>query len=204
MAVLRRHQPVWIGNTLNATCPLQAGGQEYPFFREAAAQTFKAGDILRLDSAGEVAIATVNGSNQLNSRIAGIAKSAASGIAGQSVHFHAIRPDDLFAMGVFHSNPTLAVTNLNQLGTVRAVIRATVAGNGTDIWSVDIENSVAGANADLARVKIVGFLLKNMFDSGALENPKIGDTYGIVVVKFLDVAADVDGNPALANILQLA
>ena len=203
MATIRRGQPIWIGNTRNTACPRMAGGPEAPHFREAAAQTFKAGDVLYLDASGNIAIATVNGSNQSNSRLAGLAHEAASGVTSDQIYFQAIGPDDLYAMGVFHATPALAITAQDQLGTLRALVKTTVSGNGTNIWCVDIENAVTGASANLARVKIVDFLYKNMFDAGSLDRVAIGDIYGIVVVKFIMSAGDTDGDPSLHNILQL-
>src|SRR5437667_11284189 len=106
-------------------------------------------------------------------------------------------------MNVMHGTAASAVTNQNQLGTLRGLRQDTVSGNGTLIWSVDIENAVTGATADLARVKIVGFPLKNPFDAGNLVRPAIGDVYGLVIVQFVMNVLEPDGNPLLGNLLQL-
>lgn len=202
MATLTRAQPFWFGNNLNATCPLMAGGPEYPHFKETAGQTFRIGDLIYLDTNGTLAVCTLTGS-VLNSKIAGIATKAASGVTGDQVYFHAIRPDDIWCMNVMHGTPASAITAQTQLGSVFGVRKDTVSGNGTLIWSVDIENAVTGATADLARVKVVGFPLKNPFDAGSLTRPAIGDVYGLVLVQFIMNACDTDGNPSLDNILQL-
>jgi hypothetical protein len=201
MATLTRHNPVWFGNTLNATCPLLAGGPEYPHFKETASQVFKKGDLIYLDTNGTIALATINGSNQSDGFLCGVAKKNATGTTGAEIHFHVIRPDDLWVMNVMHGTAALAVTAQTQLGTVRGVRRDTVS--SVLAWGVDVENAVEGATDSLARVQIVGFPLKNPFDAGSLTRPAIGDVYGLVIVKFLPFSAASDSVP-FQRILQLA
>jgi len=191
-----------MGDVFNSAHPLMAGGPEYPYFKETAGQTFKAGDLLYLDTNGTVAICTLTG-QQLNSKIVGQATKDASGVTGTQVYFRVIRPDGIWCMNVMHATAASAVTALTQLGALFGLRKDTVTGNGTNIWSVDIENAVTGATADLARVKVVGFPLKNPFDAGTLTRPAIGDIYGLVLVQFIMNASDTDGNPSLMNILQM-
>lgn len=203
MATLRRAQPFWFGNTLNATCPLMVGGPEYPHFKETASQTWTKGDLIYLDSNGTLAVCTTS-SSIMTSAVAGQALKAATGVTGTEVYFHAIRPDDLWVMNVMHDTPASAVTAQTQLGVVYGLRQDTVSGNGTLIWSVDIQNTtVESTTVANARVQVVGFPLKNPFDAGNLDRPAIGDIYGLVIVKFIPISIATDGDPKV-RVMQLA
>ena len=202
MATLSRQNPIWFGSTLSNDCPQFVGGPEYTHFKETASQTYVKGDLLYLDSNGTIAICTTS-SSQLTSKIAGRAEAAATGVTGTNVHMQIIKPTDIWCCNVMHATAASAITAQTQLGAVFAMRADTVSGNGTLVWSVDIENAVTGANAHKARVKVVGFPLKNPFDAGSLTRPAIGDIYGLVLVQFIMNAADTDGNESLTNILQL-
>lgn len=198
MATQTLGQPFWVGNTLNDTSPLHRGDPARSPFVEAATQSFKQGDLIYLAAAtGKLAICTVNGSNVLDSAIAGIATKNAVGTLDTKVHFHVIRPDDLFAMNVYHATPASAITALTQLGLVYGIIRI------SNKWHIDIENTVEGGSDSLARVKIVDFLEKNPYDGGNFSRVAIGDIYGIAVVQFLPFSIGNDGAP-FQRILQLA
>ena len=205
MATLRRAQPFWFGNTLNATCPLMVGGPEYPHFKETAgaANRWLKGDLLYLDSNGTIELCTTS-SSIMTSPVAGQALKAATGTTGEQVYFHAIRPDDLWVMNVMHATPASATTAQTQLGVVYGLRQDTVSGNGTGIWSVDIENTtVESTTVANARVQVVGFPLKNPFDAGNLDRPAIGDIYGLVIVKFIPFSIGTDGAP-IVRVMQLA
>lgn len=202
MATLSRANPIYFGSILSQDCAQFVGGLEYPHFKETASQVYVKGDLLYLDSNGTIALCTLTG-QVLNSRIAGHAETAATGVTGTNVFMQVIKPTDIWCMNVMHATPASAITAQTQLGSLFGLRRDTVSGNGTLLWGVDIENAVTGATADLARVKVVGFPLKNPFDAGSLTRPAIGDIYGLVLVQFIMNAADTDGNPSLGNILQL-
>lgn len=178
------------------------GGPEYPHFKETASQSYKAGDLVYLDTNGTVAICTLS-TDRLNSKVLGIAVKNATGTTGNEVYIQVIRPTDIFCMGVHHGTEASAVTAQTQLGSIFGVDKQTVSGNGTAIWCVNIEDAVTGASSDLARVKCVNFPLKNWFDAGSLTRPAIGDIYGLMLVQFIMNSCDTDGNPSLTNILQL-
>ena len=203
MATLSRSNPIYFGSVLPQDCPQFVGGPEYTHFKETAAQTYVKGDLLFLDANGTIAICTTS-SSQMTSKIAGRAEAAATGVTGTNVFMQVIKPTDIWCCNVMHATPASAVTAQTQLGSLFAMRADTVAGNGTLVWSVDIENSITGANSNKVRVKVVGFPLKNPFDAGSLTRPVIGDVYGLVLVQFVVSASNTDGNPTLSNILQLA
>ena len=200
MATLTRHQPYYFGNTLNCP-PVFVGGEEYPHFKETASQTYNAGDLVYLDSNGTVAICTVS-TDRLNSKILGIAVKDATGVTGDDVYIRVIRPSDIFVMQVHHGTEASAVTAQTQLGAIFGVDKQTVTGNGTGIWCVNIEDAVTEADADLARVRCIGFPLRNPFDAGAITRPAIGDVYGLMLVQFLMSNGPTDGADSVHNILQ--
>lgn len=179
------------------------GGEEYPHFKETASQSYNIGDLVYLDSNGTVAICTVS-TDRLNSKILGLAVKEATGTTGDDVLIQVIRPGDYFIMGVHHGTEASAVTAQTQLGAVFGVDKQTVTGNGTSIWCVNIEDAVTEADADLARVRCVGFPLKNPFDAGSLTRPAIGDVYGLMIVQFLMSNGPTDGADSVHNILQWA
>jgi hypothetical protein len=200
MATCLRYQPKWVGSTLNATCPWKRGGPEDPGIVEAASQSYGVDDMLFLSS-GKLTICTVNGSNQSDSAILGFADEAATGVTDTQRRVHVIRPDDIWAMNVFHATPASAVLTQAMIGTVRGIVKTTVSGNGTNIWSVDIENSVEGAADALARVKIVGYELRSLvLDANSVATPGVAVTLGTdlyirAYVRFLEMSHASDGNP---------
>ena len=200
MATLKRHNPFYFGNSMNAS-PIFVGGEEYPHFKETASQAYIAGGLVYLDTNGTVATCTLS-TDRLNSQILGTAVKAATGTTGDDVYIRVILPSDIYCMQVHHGTEASAVTAQTQLGAIFGVDRQTVTGNGTSLWCVNIEDAVTGADANLQRVRCVGFPLKNPFDAGGLTRPAIGDVYGLMLVQFLPSAADTDGNPSLTNILQ--
>lgn len=167
------------------------GGPEFPHFTEAASQTFGIGDFI-YQTSGTMAICTINGSNQMDSAVAGQAKKAASGVTGASLHFYAIRPEDEFFMNVYHATPASAITAKSLLGTIKGIVK--ISGK----WHVDIENAAEGAAAALGRVIITDFPTKNL---DGVKNT-IGDTYGLVVCQFIQRSIATDGDPN-QKVLQL-
>lgn len=197
MATQTLGQPFWVGSTLNGeTAPLHRGDPARSPFVEGTTQIFKTGDLIFLSS-GKLVLCTLTGA-VLTSAIAGIAKKNAVGVTGTKCHFQVIRPDDLFAMNVYHSTQALAVTVDTQLGGVFGIIRV-----GTK-WHIDIETAVEGAADSNGRVKIVDFLEHNPYDGGNFTRVAVGDIYGIAVVKFLEFSVSTDFVPPLQRILQLA
>lgn len=155
------------------------------------------GDLIYLDSNGTLAVCGVT-STKLNTAIAGQACEAATGVTGTAVKFRAIRPDDIYAMNVFHATAASAITAQTQMGSVFGIIKPTASGSK---WQVDIENTTTedGTTA-LAKVMVVGFPSINPADGVA---NTIGDIYGLVLVRFLPFTIATDGAPFTRN-LQLA
>jgi hypothetical protein len=192
MATMTRMQPYYVGSTIHQS-PKFVGGGEGPEFIEVASSTWGVGDLLYLDSNGKLAICTTS-SSKLNSAIAGQATKAATGTTSAAVHFRAIRPDDLFVMNVYHGTAASAVTNQNQVGVTYGIIL------NSSKWHVDIENTtIEDGTTALGKVQIVGFPTYSP-DSVRCT---IGDTYGLVLVKFLPFTIATDGSPFTRN-LQLA
>ena len=200
MATLNRHNPFFFGNSLNQS-PIFVGGEEYPHSKETASQSYIAGGLVYLDSNGTVATCTLS-TDRLNSKILGTAVKAATGVTGDDVLIRVIRPSDIYVMQVHHGTAASAVTAQTQLGAIFGVDRQTVSGNGTSIWCVNIEDAVTGSDADLARVRCVGFPLKNPFDAGNLTRPAIGDVYGLMLVQFITSNSHTDGTDSAHNLLQ--
>lgn len=201
MATLAFINPKLVNHAVYGSEPEQRGGLMENYIKEAASQTYVVNDLVYLvDGAGTLAICTV-ASTRLDSKIAGLAKRAATGVTSTAAEVHAIRADDEFLMNVYHSTAALAITALTQFGVQYGIIKPSASGK----WHVDIENTtdIEDATHSLARVEVVGFETQYGIDStGQAISPAIGDTYGLVRVKFLKRSAASDGSPAI-NILQL-
>jgi len=187
MATITRRQPVRVGSTSNRTNPRMMGGQEQPWIVEDASQTWVKGDLLYANATdGKIVICT-NSSDKLNSQVGGIAIKAASGVENTSVRFHAITPDDIIEMNVYHGTVGSAITARNQLGQCYGI--KLISGK----WVVDLESDPEGASTALAYVKVIGFSDKDT----------LGDTYGRVHVVFLPFTHEDDGG-GLVRVLQFA
>lgn len=215
MATMAFIQPRLINSNITGSTPLTRGGlNDFPgaslallqslagassYFKETASQSWTAGDLIYLDANGTLALATST------TAIAGQALGAASGVTARPVQFHVIRPDDVYVMNVYHGTAASAVTVLTQLannsGAGWALTR--VAGSSSR-WCVDIENTtVEDGSTALARVMIIGFHPKGVNTSGVEVDTAIGDTYGLVRVKFVPFSIASDGTPQ-TKVLQLA
>jgi hypothetical protein len=192
MATMTRIQPSFWGSGIHAPSNF-VGGPEANWFKETASQTYGIGDLLYLDSNGTVAICT-NSSNKLNSAIAGIATKAATGTTGTAVHMKVIQPTDIYCMNVYHGTAASAITAQTQLGVSYGIIL------NSSKWAVDIENTtIEDGTTALGKVTVVGFPVYS--PDGV--RCAIGDTYGLVLVKFLPFTIATDGSPFTRN-LQLA
>lgn len=87
-------------------------------YQEAASQSFKAGQLLLVNSSGQVAIFAADGSNfdSTGDRIIGVAQDDATGTQGSTIRVRVLRNSDLVRMPVFHGTPASALTNANQIG----------------------------------------------------------------------------------------
>jgi hypothetical protein len=89
------------------------GIDRYMEGREAASQTFKAGDPLLIDSSGNVAIAAASGSNITNAvKLAGVAMEDATGTTNNKIRVGIIGPRTRWKIPVSHATPASAVTAL--------------------------------------------------------------------------------------------
>lgn len=191
MATQTLISPYYVGSSLNSACPLFAGGDGQDYIKEVASSAWVAGDLLYIDTNGLLAECT-DSSGVMTSAVDAIAITAATGTTGERHFCRAIRPDDIFAMNVYHATIGSAVTNQNQL-TDRFGLFTSAAG----LWHVDIENTtVEDGSTASARVRVIGFPETNPVTGAA---NAIGDTYGVVYVKFLPVSIAADGTPIVHN-----
>lgn len=176
---------VYVGSTLNSAEPLFRGGPEELYIKEAASQTFKAGELVYLASGtGKVTVCTAT------SPIAGVAMTAATGVTDANILIRVIRPDDIYLMQV--NSATTDTTSLTHLGGRYGIAV------GSNLWSIDIEAVEDGGNS-LARVKVIGI---PSLTPDSVANT-IGDTFGWYYVRFMEQSFATDGNPNTI-ILQLA
>ena len=177
-------QPQIVKSALNAAFGNGYGGPEKPHIVEAAGQSYKDGDLLYLDSSKNVAIATVDGSNYLNTPIAGIANRGYVG-SGLNVYFERIRHDHLIEMSIYHATPASAELTLAMLTQICAIKKI------SNIWVCDVETAIGtleAAAASLAKVRIVDIV------------DDIGDRYARVLVQFLRFSIETDGGGLVRNL----
>ena len=171
------------------------GGTEATYFKEAASQSWVAGDLIYLTS-GKLTICGTT-STKLNTPIAGQALEAATGVTDTAVKLRVFRPDTVLAMNVYHSTAAAAITAITQLGSVFGIIKPAATGK----WHVDIENTTTeDASTALAKVMVIGFPDTNPADCVA---NTLGDIYGLVYVRIVTQTARTDGSNLVRN-LQLA
>ena len=196
MATLVRVHPRFLRN-VDGDEPLMlgsfsstVGGGEQPYYREVASQTYGVGAWVYHDTNGATAIVT-DSSGVVTSVIAGAAQKAATGVTSAPVMIHAVRPAERWLMNVYHATAASAVTNHNQLGDRFGLI--IISGK----IHVDIENTtVEDATTASARVQVTGFYTDWWFDtSGNHIKVAIGDIYGLVEVKPLQLSIATDGDP---------
>lgn len=157
------------------------GGPEMPLVADAASQAYGVGDFLYLNSAGAVAIATVDGSDLMNGQIAGLATDAATGVTGRNVHFETLTKDCVLEMNVYHGTVGSAISALAQLGVIYAIKKV------SSKWHVDIESTAESATVKLGKVKVIGF------------TDPVGDTYGKVKVVVVEQSEETDGGSHINN-----
>lgn len=184
MATITRVQPKLV--QWNPGHPRQYfGGPEAPEIVEASGQSYGVGDFLYLDGSGNVAIATVDGNANLNGQLAGQATAAYVG-SGNNVHMRRLTRDCIFEMNVYHGTAASAITALTQVGQIYAVKKV------SGIWVVDIESTAESATVKIGRVKVIGIS----------KSDTLGDTYGRVLVNFVEQSEETDGGSHI-NVYQL-
>lgn len=163
----------------------RGGIEETGAIREDASQSWSAGALIRADDDGDMEIAV--GTEGTVGPFGGQAMADATGTEGSDVFFAVLDPRDIYVANVYHATAASALTNRNQLREAYGL--KLVSGK----WHVDIENTAEDASTSNACVRVVGF-----YDEDA-----IGDTYGRVLVQFLEYSLATDGNPN-RRILQFA
>lgn len=192
MATITRMQPRIRSNRLGGAPTGRMGGdlsgaaagQAGQNFYEAAAQSYKMGDLVYWDSSGNVAIATVDGSGILNVPVLGIATKDATGVTGSPARVAILTENDLVEINLWHSTPASAAAALTQLGKQYGIEKQ------ASIWSVDLETNSepASSNTPLLKVQVVKIL------------DDIGDLYARVLVKFLGFTLCTDGSGIVRNL----
>lgn len=141
-------------------------------FLEAASQSFKAGTLLTLSSAGYANASIATGSNYVASGeiIAGIANSDATGTTGSNVSVTPVSGGVRLKLPVYHGTPASAVTAITNIGESFELRRDADHG-----LMVDLGNT----GSPVVTIVAIG-----------QENP-VGTAYGYVWVEF--IAAEVLG-----------
>lgn len=147
--------------------PDTRGNWKVVTLEEAATQSFVAGDILKIDSAGQVSLGAAAGNDMTSSgtTVGGIALADASGVTGASIQV--LVPKDLSAelsLPVSHGTPASAVTNKNQVSDTYVLTN-----DANSVWSVAIDTT----SNPIVTVMAV--------DSTYAE----GEQYGFLWVKFI-------------------
>lgn len=107
--------------------------------REAASQTFKAGDPLLMDSAGNVAIAATSGNNITNAvTLAGVAAEDASGTTNNKIRMNVITSRTRFKLPYYHATEASAVTALTDCDTSHCIRNDATQGLG---WCMMLDNT---------------------------------------------------------------
>lgn len=107
---------------------------------EAASQTFVVGDLLKIDTSGQLAIAATGGNTVTSSVIlAGIALEPATGTTGNFVKYGVITDQFRLRVPVYHGTAASAVT-AETLISETYVIR----NDNTQGWCIDISTSSNG------------------------------------------------------------
>lgn len=184
LATIQRTQPRVRSNMLGGAPTVRfGGGIEDSKFIEAASQTYKTQDFVYIDSSGNTAIATVDGSGILNTPIAGLAAADASGVTGAKARVVIVTEMDLIEMNLWHSTAASSALARTMLGKMYGIEKQ------ANIWSVDLETSTEpGSGTPLIKVKIVDFL------------SDIGDIYPRVLVRFLPFTLVTDGSGIVRNL----
>src|SRR3990167_8494969 len=88
--------------------------QEFP---ETATQTFKAGDLVKIDSAGRINIAATAGNTLVSTgeNLVGQAQEAASGTTDNMIAVTVFTEDTIITLPVYHATPASAVTAATNL-----------------------------------------------------------------------------------------
>lgn len=188
-------QPRLLNSDIIGAQPNVRGGAAKPHFKETAAQSWVAGDLIYQDaSLHTLSKCTLNGTPLLSSTIAGIANKAATGVTGTAVQFHMITPWNKYLMNVYHGTPASAVIAQTHLGG-NAVFGITNVSGSSNRWVVDLEHTtLEDATTALARVKICDIYTGIAIDStGNQVQAAIGDTYGLAMVHFLPFSIQTNG-----------
>ncbi len=201
MATLALINPQLMNDSIPGVQPQTRGGAMDTTFIEAASQTYRVNDLIYVDTSGNTAICTVDGSVILNGEIAGLATSAATGTTGATANLHVIRANDVIVMNVYHATAASAVGTQAMVGDVFGIIKPVA----TTKWHVDITNAVEGAADALARVRCIGWVTDRALDStGTWITPAFTDIYALMKVHFLPLSAASDSDPFQKRILQFA
>lgn len=119
--------------------PSVRGDWKVVTLEEAASQSFVAGDILKIDAAGQVAIGAAAGNDMTSSSttVAGIALEDASGTTGAAIQV--LVPLNLSAevkLPVTHGTPASALTNKDQVSDTYVLTN-----DANSVWSVAIDTT---------------------------------------------------------------
>lgn len=198
MATQVPRKPRYIKSLIALSPPAIADGTTYHSLIETAAQTYKRGDIVYIDSNGTVAIATVS-SGKVNSAMLGIAKRDASGVTGAAAYVEPFRVEDVYEINLYHTTPASAVLTQATYGVKAYGLYydpAALPGGTGGAWGVDLINTtVEDGSTALAKVRIIDCPRTTM---DGLPNA-ITDIYAVVHVIILPWTARTDGSNRVSN-----
>lgn len=125
--------------------PRRKGCWKVQYFPEAASQTFKVGDIVLLNSSGQVAIGAAAGNDMTsasNVRFLGIAAQAATGTTNTSLKVHVMGAEDAwFLLPVEHATPASAVTAESQTYKTASTGGYCLTHTSAGVWGVTIDTT---------------------------------------------------------------
>lgn len=147
--------------------PRYRGDWKVVILEEAASQSFVAGDILKIDSSGQVTIGAAAGDDMTSSSttVAGIAIEDASGTTGAKIQVLVPANDSAeLCLPVTHGTPASALTDHNQVSDTYVLTN-----DANSVWSVAIDTT---SNAIVTVMEV---------DPTYAE----GEQYGFLWVKFI-------------------
>lgn len=146
------------------------------YFPEAASQSFKIGDIVQLNSSGQVAIGATAGNDMTaasNLRPLGIVSQDATGVTNSKIKVLVPHNGAQFLLPVEHATPASAVTAESQTYKTAVTGGYVLTHTSGGVWAVAIDTTTNP--------------IVNIMD--ICEDYPVGEQYGTVWVSFLPAVA---------------
>lgn len=131
--------------SLTRDIPRRRGNWAVGYYPEAASQTFKIGDIVQLNSSGQVAIGVAAGNDMTsasNVRVLGIAAQDSTGTTNTKLKVHIMASEDAqFLLPVEHATPASAVTAAAQTYKTASTAGYCLTNTAAGVWAVTIDTT---------------------------------------------------------------